>query len=114
MTDRKDLRAGIEQMRSVAQLLSLWANDLEQSLTDPAPAPEPTPAPTPEPSPLPPTLKEVRALLTVKCAEGYGSQVRALIASFGATSLSGVPEASYQDLMDAAQLLGEGESPDAG
>ena len=32
MTDKKDLRGGIEKMREVAQLLTGWADDLEGSL----------------------------------------------------------------------------------
>ena len=33
MVNRKDLRAGVEKMREVAQLLTEWANDMESSLT---------------------------------------------------------------------------------
>ena len=31
MANKKDLRAGIEKMREVAELLSGWADDMERS-----------------------------------------------------------------------------------
>ena len=160
--NKKNLAAGIREMRSVARRLTAWADDLEkfgelkeedtgqadgsvpavadapgcgpalapaEALTDDLPAKaqtetvsteittesSPEPAPTePEPTP-PPTLSEVKAYLTKLCAAGYAPQVKALIASFGAASLSGVPAESLGDLFDAALLLGEeGGSADAG
>ena len=153
--NKKNLAAGIREMRSVARRLTAWADDLEKfgelkeedtgqadgsvpaavaDAPDPTPAeamtaavlseapaaPMPAeaqtePAPTePEPTP-PPTLSEVKAYLTKLCAAGYAPQVKALIASFGAASLSGVPAESLGDLFDAALLLGEeGGSADAG
>jgi uncharacterized Zn finger protein (UPF0148 family) len=44
------------------------------------------------------------------CAAGYAPQVKALIASYGAASLSGVPAEALGDLMDAARLLGGEEN----
>ena len=152
--NKKNLAAGIREMRSVVRRLTAWADDLEKfgglteedtgqadgSVPAVADAPDPTPAeamtaavlseapaapmpaeaqtgpaPTePEPAP-PPTLSEVKAYLTKLCAAGYAPQVKALIASFGAASLSGVPAESLGDLFDAALLLGEeGGSADAG
>lgn len=63
----------------------------------------------------PPTLAAVKKFLSEKCAAGYSAQVQALIASFGAKTLSGVPEGSLGALLDAALLLGEeGEDANAG
>lgn len=125
----KSLRAGIEEMRSVAQKLMVWAADLERSfLTDapesahadsaasvPASAPVApvSAAPTPAVASAvasPPTRAEVKAFLTSRCAAGYSAQVKALIASFGVSSLSEVPEGSLGSLMEAAQMLGDGEA----
>ena len=119
--DKKNLAAGIREMRSVAARLTAWADDLEKSVgkadgtvaEDAAPADVPAsvsacdvPAvPVPEPKPV--TRASVKNLLTKKCAAGYAAQVKALIASFGVTSLSAVPDASLGELWDAALLLGE-------
>ena len=65
--------------------------------------------------PEPLALSRVKAFLTKKCAAGYSGQVKALIASFGASSLSEVPAESLGALVDAAMLLGqEGEDAHAG
>ena len=58
------------------------------------------------------TLPEVRAILAAKCAAGFGTQVKALIESYGATSLKGVPVDRYGELLEAVSGLG-GDS-DAG
>ena len=111
MDKMKDLCAGIEEMRSVAQRLMMWAADLELSEKD---NPEDYGVTDEgEVFPLPvasddcgPSRNEIRTLLTKLCAGGYSAQVKALIASFGAASLSAVPEGALGDLWDAAQLLG--------
>ena len=115
MDKREGLRAGIAEMRSVAQRLSQWADDLEASFRgEEAPpvkmdAGEPVPAPKEEgtadqagaePAAAPETgktlsLPEVRAVLAGKCAEGFGTQVKALIQSYGASTLKEVPAEKY-------------------
>ncbi len=99
----KDLRAGIDEMRSVAQRLLSWAEDMERSLKNS----EPAEAPAPEKPEV--TRADLKALLTKRCAAGYSAQVKALIASYGASTLSAVPEEALGDLWDAALLLGEEE-----
>ena len=97
--DKKNLAAGVKEMRSVAKKLLAWADDLEKAS---APA-------------VPQTLAAVKEFLSEKCAAGYSAQVQALIASFGAKTLSGVPEGSLGALLDAALLLGEeGEDANTG
>lgn len=106
--DKKNLAAGVKEMRSVAKRLLAWADDLEKAGKNE----EEKEAPAPK---APPKLDEVKAFLTKKCAAGYSAQVQALIASFGAKTLSGVPEGSLGALLDAALLLGEeGEDANAG
>lgn len=121
--DKKNLAAGVKEMRSVAKRLLAWADDLEKAgkneedeTVKEAQASKSAEtvkeALTPK---TPPKLDEVKAFLTKKCAAGYSAQVKALIASFGASSLSGVPAESLAALMEAAQLLGEeGEEDHAG
>ena len=129
----KELRAGVEEMRSVARKLMAWASDLEKSFLKDAPAGKPAAevpvsgepvaavavpvASAAEPAvavnavvavPVP-GRAEVKAFLTAKCAAGYSAQVKALIASFGVSSLSEVPEECLSALMEAASLLGEGD-----
>ena len=124
MANKKDLRAGIEKMREVAELLSGWADDMEASLekrsggrkaaaavaeavpeeaAPPVADAEPAPAPA---VPAPPSFEEVRGLLAAKSAAGCRTQVLALIRSYGAEKLSEVDPAHYADLMEAAASLG--------
>ena len=140
MDEREGLRAGIVEMRSVAQRLNQWADDLEASFRDqeaPAgevPASEPQQAPdrekivgakkavrkgTEEPTAVKEerkalSLPEVRAILAEKCAAGFGTQVKALIESYGASTLKGVPEEKYEELLEAVRNLGSDGEADAG
>ena len=132
---REGLRSGITEMRSVAQRLNQWADDLEASFRgEEAPpvkmdAGEPVPAPKEEgtadqagaeSAAAPETGKtlpitEVRAVLAGKCAEGFGTQVKALIRSYGAATLKEVPAEKYGELLEAVGRLGtEGGDADAG
>ena len=131
------LRAGVAEMRSVAQRLMVWANDLEASFRDPkAPEREVPPAEPvqpgkrkkaeegkkspgsaeaesavlPEAETKPLTLPEVRAILAEKCAAGFGTQVKALIESYGAASLKGVPPEKYGELLEAVKGLGDADA----
>ena len=136
--NKKDLAAGVKQMRSVAKLLTQWADDLEASAGGVSAAVGGTASDTgagvavgigadvgsssavsaaraaavaPAPAPAP-TLAEVKKYLTEKCAAGYSAQVKAAIASFGVSSLSGVPAEKYAELM--ALTAGIGGDADAG
>lgn len=144
MADKKNLAAGVKEMRAVAKRLLAWADDLEaavkagkngeepvapESATVAESVPVSDAAPesvdqeiagdvaaasaAPAASDVPPTLSELKAFLTDRCAAGYAAQVKALIASYGVSSLSSVPEGAYAELMASARLLGEGEQ-DAG
>ncbi len=125
--NKRNLAAGAKEMRSVAKRLLAWADDLEKSLA-PAEMPEDENPPAASEGtaseaapaecgelaeavkdPAPPTLSQVKAFLTEKCAAGYSARVKALIASFGATTLSEVPAESLGDLLDAALLIGQEE-----
>ena len=140
MDEREGLRAGIVEMRSVAQRLNQWADDLEASFHDQetsageVPASEPQQAPdreknvghkkavrkgAEEPAAAAETRKtltlpEVRAILAEKCAAGFGTQVKAFIESYGAASLKGVPEEKYEELLEAVRNLGSDGEADAG
>ena len=133
MDKREDLRAGIVEMRSVAQRLMIWADDLEASFRDQeTPEPEvdagkPAAAPrkkraadkavaesaTAAETRKALTLPEVRAVLAEKCAAGFGTQVKALIESYGVSTLKGVPPEKYEELLEAVAPLGAGDQ-DAG
>ena len=107
--DKKNLAAGVKEMRSVAKKLLAWADDLEKAGKGEVQEADETVKEEPAPA-APPTLSEVKAFLTKKCAAGYSAQVQALIASFGVSSLSKVPAESLGALLDAALLLGQEES----
>ena len=133
MDKMEGLRAGVAEMRSVARRLNQWADDLEASFHDKASdaeevcAAESVPAEKKkraaksagaEPAAAPEkgkalTLPEVRTILAGKCAEGFGTQVKALIESYGAASLKEVPAEKYGELLEAVGALGPGDA-DAG
>ena len=129
------LRAGVAEMRSVAQRLNQWADDLEASFRDPEAAAEEVPAAGPiqaagrkkapgkkavppgesEPAAAkkadpPLTLPEVRAVLAEKVAAGFGTQVKALIESYGVSSLKDVPAEKYEELLEAVRGLGDADA----
>ena len=52
------------------------------------------------------TLPEVRTILAGKCAAGFGTQVKALIESYGASTLKEVPAEKYEELLEAVAQLG--------
>ena len=99
--NKRNLAAGVKEMRSVAKRLLAWADDLEKSMAQEKEAPEPLKDAAPV------RTEQVKAFLTEKCAAGYGARVKALIASFGASTLSEVPAESLGELLDAAMLIGE-------
>ena len=99
--NKRNLAAGVKEMRSVAKRLLAWADDLEKSMAQEKEAPEPLKDAAQV------TTEQVKAFLTKKCAAGYGARVKALIASFGASTLSEVPAESLGELLDAAMLIGE-------
>ena len=130
MTKLEGLRAGVADMRSVAMRLLDWAEDLERSFQAPEAPEQEVPAAAQvqpgkrkkaEKGPVSPgsgeaaagkaekgqamTLPEVRKILAEKCAEGFGTQVKALIESYGASSLKGVPAERYGELLEAAAGL---------
>ncbi len=128
MMNKKDgLRTGIAEMRSVAQRLNQWADDLEASFRNSEADASEVPASgsgsaekekevskqTGTESAAAPkkgkalTLPEVRAFLAEKVAAGFGTQVKALIESYGAASLKGVPAEKYEELMEAVKDLGD-------
>ena len=123
MDKMKELSAGVAEMRSVAQRLLDWADDLERSFRKKEAvqeaaaeeaaeeAAEAVPETRPDENPAaadeePVTRAGVKNFLTKLCASGYSAQVKALIASYGVTSLSAVPEEVLPDLWDAALLIG--------
>ncbi len=136
MGNLADLKKGIDQMRSVASLLTKWADDMEKSLMEKAepetvhaedaapaavapaavPAASADAAPVVSVAPAAPvlTLPEVRTILTEKCAAGFSAQVKALIESYGVSSLREVPAEKYGELVDMVRELGEAGEADAG
>lgn len=114
MNNLEGLRAGAAEMRSVAQKLNQWADDLEASfrgtvVPESVPETDVSEVPASEPVPAPPlTLPGVRAVLAEKCAAGFSTQVKALIESYGVSSLKEVPAEKYGELLSAVAGLGSG------
>ena len=136
MEKMESLRAGVAEMRSVAQRLNQWADDLEASFRNQEAAesevfaagsvqasgrkkygtgkaaaaktaPEPAAA---EKEKTPLSLPEVRAILAEKCAKGFSTQVKALIESYGVSSLKDVPAEHYEALVEAVKELGDADA----
>lgn len=139
MEKTEGLRAGVAEMRSVAQRLLAWADDLEQSFRDQkAPEREVENAAVGKPAAaakrknagsgraatgrttaesaadekekVTVKLPGVRAILAEKCAAGFSTQVKALIESYGVSSLKDVPPEKYGELLDAVAGLGAGDA----
>ena len=126
MSKMDGLRAGVAEMRSVAQRLNQWADDLEASFQGKeADATEVSASGTgsaekkkraPKPAASEPaavkeerkaiTLPEVRTILAGKCAAGFGTEVKAQIESYGASTLKEVPAEKYEELLEAVAQLG--------
>ncbi len=71
----------------------------------PAPAPE-VEAPAPAPAPAANvTLVQVRARLAELSSEGKKDAIKKLMADFGVSKLTEVPEEKYSELMTAAEAL---------
>lgn len=80
MDKLKELCTGVDEMRSVAQRLMKWADDLEQSFQDSAPAETlVAEVPVQDVPADPPSRTDVKGLLTRLCAAGYSAQVKALM-----------------------------------
>lgn len=74
----------------------------------PAPAPAVAPAPeaeTPASEAAPVTLVQVRARLAELSSEGKKEAIKKLMADFGVSKLTEVPEEKYSELMSAAEAL---------
>ena len=128
MNKMDGLRAGVEEMRSVARRLNQWADDLEASFQAPEAAAAEVPvsgtgsAEKKETAADPAgaaakgtkkkalTLPEVRAVLAEKVAAGFGTQVKALIESYGVSSLKNVPADCYGELLEAVNGLGDADA----
>ena len=102
----------------VAPIEVAEADEAEISASEPGPAEKEKGASVPagnQPAAAPEkgktlTLPEVRAILAEKCAAGFGTQVKALIESYGASSLKGVPADKYGELLEAVKGLGDADA----
>lgn len=101
MSAMNELSQTVEELRMAARALTSAADSLVRLFSND----EPVETAQPERKPL--TLEELRGILSDKCAQGYASQVKALIESYGAKTLKDVAPAYYDDLALSAQALGE-------
>ena len=101
MSAMNELSQTVEELRMAARALTSAADSLTRLFSHD----EPSEAANPERKPM--TLEELRGILSDKCAQGYASQVKALIESYGAKTLKDVAPADYSNLALAAQALGE-------
>lgn len=98
----------IEDVRAVADDLQTIAD----AMASDEPAAEPTeesmqevPAEKPEPEKAI-RLEDVRAVLAAKSRDGYGAQVRELIAKHGGSKLSDIVPSEYGAVLKEAEVFG--------
>ena len=101
-----ELSQTVEELRTAAKLLISAAESIARLFSEEASETDSTASEASETTSPELTLEEVRGILSEKCAQGYGSQVKALIASYGAKTLKEVAPADYNELALAAQALG--------
>ena len=98
-----------ELLKAIAEDFRRTADHIEKLTGVESPAdPKAETAPSAEnvPDEKPVTLEEVRTVLSAKSSEGYGSQVRDLIHSFGAEKLSAVDPSHYREMLKKAEVIG--------
>ena len=93
-----DMAMTIEELRAAAAAIREAADWLAETFSSEAP-------PATEPSL---TLEEVRAILAEKSRAGYTAQVKALLQTHGAATLSGVDPSEYNALIRETEALGNG------
>ena len=98
MTQEELLKAIAEDFRRIEKLTGV------ESPADPKAETAPSAENVPDEKPV--TLEEVRTVLSAKSSEGYGSQVRDLIHSFGAEKLSAVDPSHYREMLKKAEVIG--------
>jgi len=100
----KELRMAAQSLIAVAEGLSaLFSGSAEPVLTGEPPAP---PKEVSKPMPQTVTTADVRTVLTKKAAEGFGEQVRALLAKYGVQKVSEVPPEKCAELKAEAEGIG--------
>jgi len=132
MSKSTELAAAVDDLRYATQQLIVISDALVNLLSDdpqlvaalpeptiltpqaPATVPEPVVAPEQgaesdsDPTQAPLTLEEVRSVLAAKSRAGFTNEVRDLITTYGANTLSGVDPDNYEALLAAVALIGAG------
>jgi hypothetical protein len=100
----------VEAINRLSQSMATTPKAKRVKAEAPAPAPAAAPAaapeaetPTPEAAPV--TLVQVRARLAELSSEGKKEAIKKLMADFGVSKLTEVPEEKYGELMSAAEAL---------
>lgn len=98
-----------ELWKAISDNLHGMADAIDQYLKTDTPeehAAAPGPACRDVPGEKPVSFEEVRTVLAGKSSEGFGSQVRELIHSYGAAKLSEVDPSHFTELLAKAQEIG--------
>ncbi len=99
MSRMSEMPSCIADLKAAAAALLSAVETLTALCTNDEPAAD-------KPVPKPITKEEVRAELASKTADGYGTQVRALLKKYGAAQLSAVKPEDYPALLLDAQAIG--------
>ena len=103
MSRIKLLRDLIDDVRAVADDLQA----IVAAMASDEPAAEPTETPVQEaPVEKAIRLEDIRAVLAAKSRDGYGAQVRELIAKHGGSKLSDIDPSEYGAMLKEAEVFG--------
>ncbi len=106
MSKMSELSQALDDLIACGEKLAATARAIREMFSDERESTEPTPSPEEAPAGKAYTFAEVRKAFSAKSHAGYTSQIKAMIASYGADKLSAVKEEDYGRLMADLEGIG--------
>ena len=99
----EDVRAVADDLQTIADAMASDEPTVAEETTEKPVQDEPAEKPEPEKAIR---LEDVRAVLAAKSRDGYGAQVRELIARHGGSKLSDISPSEYGEMLKEAEVFG--------
>lgn len=99
----EDVRAVADDLQTIADAMASDEMPAAEETTETPVKEEPAEKPEPEKAIR---LEDVRAVLAAKSRDGYGAQVRELIARHGGSKLSDISPSEYGAMLKEAEVFG--------
>lgn len=99
----EDVRAVADDLQTIADAMASDEPPAAEETTETPVQEEPAEKPEPEKAIR---LEDVRAVLAAKSRDGYGAQVRELIARHGGSKLSDISQSEYGAMLKEAEVFG--------